>query len=217
MPDHSESKLALDDPDMQEWMMDQANPLMGQVTFLLVSALLVTRYSLGLFRYRMDSAYYTPGEALADWNPWKVANLIESYGMLTLGAAAFVTELLSLFGIAAQINYFVWVFGVGIGGVTVALASVLFRLIAYDKAYSLNDGTMMSVVHMDAVQSVLIFATSALALFWQRKNWMMAQWLNLDEETRAAMMAMEEGEDEDEMVDVALEGDDEAASGLFMM
>ena len=67
--------------------------------------------ALELFRYRSASDYYdtTAFDGTSDGtNYWKLYNLITMYGMMSIGGILTLTQLLSMFGVAAQINVILW-------------------------------------------------------------------------------------------------------------
>ena len=71
-------------------MYTKLNPLSGQITYTLVPLMMAVNAALDLFRYRPQADHFDAFEVFSDTNWWKFANLIESYGSLTLGSVAFI-------------------------------------------------------------------------------------------------------------------------------
>ena len=64
------------------------------------------------------------------------------YAGLIIGSIAFITQLMSIFGLFSGINLAVWHFGVGIGGMLIGNVASLLRWWAYDSAWAYaNDKT----------------------------------------------------------------------------
>ena len=92
------------DADMERRMME------AQVTFLLTALSLTVHAALAQFRYRAGSTYYAAGDALST-NWWQHLNT--AWNLFTIGfmGTATVTQLLSMLGIAAEVNVMVWMYG----------------------------------------------------------------------------------------------------------
>ena len=52
---------------------------------------------------------------------WERANLIYNYGSIAVWGLALITQLLSMGGILADINYLIWSLGVALGGLVITL------------------------------------------------------------------------------------------------
>ena len=64
------------------------------------------------------------------------------YAGLIIGSIAFITQLMSIFGLFSGINLAFWHFGVGIGGMLIGNVASLLRWWAYDSAWAYaNDST----------------------------------------------------------------------------
>ena len=62
---------------------------------------------------------------------WSLANMTKGYGMLAIFGVAFVTQVLSTFGIASSINTMVWNYGVTGVGTLLAIVYGVFIFMAY--------------------------------------------------------------------------------------
>lgn len=120
-------KMMNEDMDKRDEAQMQAN-----LTFLFTALGVSVGSALQLFRYRSDEDFYLIGEQLTSGNTWKWANLLQDYSMLALGGIAFITQLLSMFGIANEINLLVWMWGLGFVGMLVEAVAGLMMFYGYD-------------------------------------------------------------------------------------
>lgn len=159
--DHHEDK----DGDMSE-MEDMMSPLMGQLTYLVVSGLACSKAGLELFRYRSATDYYAVGDSPYSWNPWKIANLTEQYFGLVVWGVLFVFQIMSLFGVLANINLMLWYWSGMIGGF-VMMVTMIFRFIAYEGAYTEDSNstiTNMVTIKTDTAYAMVSDVAFGLAL-----------------------------------------------------
>ena len=125
---------------------DTMTPMMAQLTFLMIPMISAVTKGLDLFRWRSNENYYSNGDVTGT-NYWKFANLVGDYATLSLWSAAFVTQALSIFGIAVDAN--IWMFSSALplmfclAGFTHAVLMGLGWNAAYiiseDSASSVND------------------------------------------------------------------------------
>ena len=121
-----------------------------------------------------------------------------------------ITQILSMAGIAADVNIMAWMYLSMVGSVVSLLVSIV-RMYVYDTAYTASEGTAVTVSYtneagttsngtntvgadltMDGIEadimSETIMGTAAmLSLYKENKNWMMAQWEALPAEKQEAM------------------------------
>merc|ERR1712051_807058 len=75
-------------------------------------------------------------------NYWKLANLIHGYGGLAILGSAYIFQLLATFGIAKNLNYLIWYYGVGLVGVLYDNVYLVLMYLAYNAAHAkLTDNT----------------------------------------------------------------------------
>ena len=86
-----------------------------------------------LFSVRTASTYYDNG-AILSTNYWKFAMMTFNYGGLGLIGIAFLTQLMSLFGVLVPINIMWWTTGLGLLGTTYQLTLAVLLFLAYDGA-----------------------------------------------------------------------------------
>jgi len=155
-------------------------------------------------------------------NPlYKWASMMHTYVGAALGTTMFVTQLLSMLGIAASVNMMIW----GYGGMVMGLVGLLWGTMTFFQHWfswimlseeDMTDESLETVLggDPDALAAVVLIGqiewewvkmgaqTSAMALtMWAYgEAWMVAQWWALPEEERMeAWEAMEEEKHEDDM------------------
>ena len=190
------------DGDMKKHMME------AQVTFLLTALSLTVRSALQQFRYRSDTTtYYAAGDALSP-NYWQY--LVTLWNVFTIGfmGIATVTQLLSMLGIAAEINVMVWMYG-GLVNSVVGLISGLVAMYAYDAYWTVsedstsaqqsNAATALAGLEQDMLYGMAHETAAGVALYMHADAWMMAQFMALPEETQKKWLAEKEGDHEESM------------------
>ena len=70
-------------------------------------------------------------------NFWKLANMIHGYGGLAILGTAYLFQLLATFGIAKNLNYLIWYYLVGFGGMLFDNTYMVLLYLAYDAAHKL--------------------------------------------------------------------------------
>lgn len=85
--------------------------MMGNIAFLSIAVGQIFRSGAELFRYRSDADYYVLGDTafgsgVQNW--WKLYNSIGMYGRMSIGVILTITQLLSMFGLFADVNVMVW-------------------------------------------------------------------------------------------------------------
>lgn len=198
------------DGKKMEGMMMMADPMMGQVTYTMtaVSAAIVTAFEL--FRYNPSTAEvwtYWATAGLTGTDLAKLSRDIGGYAGLAFWSVASLTQILSIFGVAADINMMVWMYGGAIGGV-VGLVAHFIAMYAYDKLYvvSSTSATQAEVDAADALMHEMELAAIAmgsgevlmgLELYDQGMNWMAAQMMAMGEGKKEKVMDEMMGEDEE--------------------
>ena len=127
---------------LSEWLVEtnsvmfwsDLSPTMGQLSYTMVSIMALTKVCLQLFRYESRSGYFNSGD-ITGQNYWKVANYVDGFGQIGIWSLAATTQLLSLFGIAPDVNMMVWQYGVGVGTDLVFLTYAVLEFIAYENAF----------------------------------------------------------------------------------
>ena len=177
-------------------MLSTVSPMQGQMTFTVVALLQAGVIALKLFKYRPISTTYTTGAAIFSINYWQIANMIDGYGGLFFWGVASITQLLSVFGVMADVNLLVWGQIGPLMGI-VSLISYGLRLFAYDTAYDLvvadstntNATTVRDSLETELVEVAAMQAATGLALLQEKDNWLEGQWQALSEETRESIKA----------------------------
>ena len=131
--------------------------LKAQLMFLGAALGLAAGPALELFRYRSATDYYANGDTVfgSTSNYWEMSHLVANYFYLGMGGLAFFTQLLTLFGIGAEVNLFVWTVGVTmLGGVAAAVSGGLAAY-GYDLAYQMTVDSSASAANITAASSVM--------------------------------------------------------------
>ena len=198
-------------------MMMAVDPMMGQITYTMIAVSAATVTAFELIRYNPTSAsiwgeWATAG--LTGTNLTKLSRDIGGYAGLAFWSVASITQILSIFGIAADINMMVWMYGGMVGGL-VGLVAHFIAMYAYDQLWVVSEDaastagqiaaaeTLMHEMELCAIRMGAGEVLMGLELYDQGMNWMAAQ-----------MMAMEEGKKEMVMEEVMGE-DGEMPEDLF--
>merc|ERR1739844_36825 len=149
----------------------------GNIGFLMVAISHVAHPALDMFRYTSAETYWdvtdaTFGAGATNW--WKLYNQIGQYGMLSVGAILTITQLLSMFGVAAEINVMLW------GYATMLVGPLLGAVVSGLAMWGEIEGDML----WQAVGELSMGA----ALMESYEGWMQAQFMALPEETQKAWM-----------------------------
>lgn len=138
----------------------------------------------------------------------KMGYTIHVWATLVIFGAAFITQLLSIFGIAVGINLMVWHYGVFMAGGLVAMVSNFMWLFAYNKGYSVaadetSDGTASTDAgyawaYKKAAEKQLVWASVkesslVLEIISHYAEWMHGQIMALPEEERMEILEEAEG------------------------
>lgn len=111
--------------------------LQANITYLVTAMFVAVDAALQTFRYRSDSTYYDAGDAVSP-NYWKLLNQAWGYWAIAFMGIASITQLLSMLGIAAEINVMVWMYG-GMIDMVISLVSTLVGFYAYDAYWTVKE------------------------------------------------------------------------------
>ena len=140
-------------------------------------------------------------------------DMASNYWTMTAHIILFITQLLSILGIAGEINMMAWMY-VNLANMVVGLLMGLAYLYSYNVYWDLVEDTSNSnAIRTDAALAMsymelrkkveMVFGTFFMfALYRNHQNWMMAQWMGLPEETQEAWKESKEMDgdmDEDDM------------------
>ena len=108
--------------------------------------------SLVQFRYRSSDTYYDAGAGGTVWGPglgndscnyWEYLNMLWNYFTIGWMGIATITQLLSMLGIATEINLMVWMYG-SIVNMVVSFISGLVAMYAYDAYWQVAEDSTSS-------------------------------------------------------------------------
>ena len=191
-----------DDGEMAEGddMKMSSEAMWGNIGFLMVAISHVAYPALDLFRYQSADDYWTVSDqtfGLGFSNWWKIYNLIGQYGMLSVGAILTITQLLSMFGIAAEINVMLWGYATMFVGPILGAVVSGIAMWGYDQAYQLCEAdssayadacNVMPVIEGDMLWQAVGELSMGAALYESYEGWMEAQFMVLPEETQKEWM-----------------------------
>ena len=91
---------------------------------------------LNFYRYHSESTYYDIGDTvLTSGNTWKWADLILTFGGMSIGEILAVTQILSMFGISTDINVYLWMLSTTLFIPLLSATYYGLMLWSYDRAY----------------------------------------------------------------------------------
>ena len=112
--DGGDSHGEIDDwEDMKEMM--GHNPMIGNITYLHIALGTAVHAALELFVWH-DEDYYDDGDVLST-NTWKYVGMAHHYSQLGIFSILAITQLLSMFGIAGEINLMAWMYAEMLEGI----------------------------------------------------------------------------------------------------
>jgi hypothetical protein len=139
-----------------DWSDDEGEEAMeANVTFLMVAFSGMVQIALKTFRYRSNENYYDDGATTSSTNYWEYSNMISGYYFLAAFSIAFTTQLLSMFGIANEINLYVWMGLLGGLGGLVEMVAGLLSWYAYDEAYVMGEDADSTSAELVAAYAVM--------------------------------------------------------------
>ena len=129
------------------------------------------------------------------------------FTMVFMGIAS-ITQLLSMLGIAAEINLMVWMYG-GMVDMVVSLIWGLVAMYAVDAYWSDSEettsstaatsATALGMLEDDMTNMVALETGAAVGLYIHHKGWMMGQWNALSDEAKEMIWEDAEEKEDDEM------------------
>jgi len=113
----------------------EGDPMMGNLTYLMVPLMGAISGALELFRYH-DETHYDNGDVLGT-NIWKYAGEASHYTHFGIAIVLTITQLLSMFGIAGEINIMAWMY-LEMFEMVFNLIVRLVNMYVKEKAYSIS-------------------------------------------------------------------------------
>lgn len=138
------SNITMSNNDDRHLHQEGMNPWQGQITFTMIAAQALTWTAFNLFKYRKDEWATQFDAGVASWmedqaTNYKWGSLIHGYFWLVFWGVAFLTQLMSDFGVGAELNTKVWMIGLGVGGMLVNLVANVLWYIDMNKFFNLKD------------------------------------------------------------------------------
>ena len=174
--------------------MDSSTLMQAQVAYLLTAFTSALNAALQQFHYRNTTTFYAAGDSLSI-NYWEYIVMTWNYFTIAWMGVATITQLLSMFGIGAEINVMVWLYG-GILNMYISFVTGLFAMYAYELYWQLAEASTGSYGAMDATIAFSSLELDMLArtaketaagftLYMNHEAWMTAQWKAIPEETKS--------------------------------
>ena len=198
-----------DDMDMDK----SGDYMMANVHFLMVPLMVLVQKAAWEFRYSsIVDMNFTVGSEATDTNYFSMLCMASSYWTMGTHAILFITQLLSMVAGMAEINMMAWMYVnlanmvvMGIMGLAYVYVFNMYWTVAEDSASSaaeiLDATTAMGWMKRAKTVEMAFGGHYMLVLYMHHKDWMMAQWMSLDEETKAAWMEKHEMDKEDHDMD----------------
>ena len=119
---------------MEEGM--EGRMMEANITFLMVVLGSLVHISLRMDRYRSAENYYIYGELTTNkmTNYWSLLNMVGGYWVLVLTGILTITQILSMVGVAAEINVMAWMY-LGLADMVIGLILSFVGMYAYDMYY----------------------------------------------------------------------------------
>ena len=197
------------DDDMDKDMSGEY--MMANVAFLMVPLMIVVQKAAWTFRYSAIVTNADVGETASDTNYFSMLSMASNYWTMGTHLVLVVTQLLSMFAGMAEINMMAWMYVnlanmvvMGIMGLSYVYVYNMYWDIAEDStdAAEVADAAVaMGWMKQGKTVDMAFGGHYMLALYKHHKHWMMAQWMSLDEETKAAWMEKHEMDKEDHDMD----------------
>ena len=176
--------------------------LLAQLAYLSIALVEVATAYLQTFKYRKQDwnstttsdSFYKPYDThVGGTNFWSLANLLNGYSKLALYGIAFLTQALTLLGIAPAINSQVWYYGIVIGVSSINALYVVLTGLAADKvADKCRQGNVTSACGIDLSEDFMLFfglsGFSAATMYANFPAWLQGQ---TEAEAKAAVATEE--------------------------
>ena len=200
-PDMMESEQCMD-MDMEHDDGEHKGDMMTQVEWLMGSMMSATMYTLFIARYRYDAMeYYTYGDQYLgtdSMNFWKIANSIRFPASAAIFWVLTITQILSMVGVAPEINLMAHRYGLEAWMVISMLAHAV-NAYGYELAYSwyAEDTTtnamgsaMMQVIGNEEMNMVAKETSMAMMMVFMMEKWFKGQVMMLPEEDQEKYLEM---------------------------
>lgn len=198
LPENMEMDECMDMMDHDEDGMSK--DMMPQLEFAMGALMSCISYSALFLRYRGDAMdFYTYGDQYLgtdSMNWWKMANSASLPSGAAIMGILFLTQVLSMAGIAGEINLMAWMYGLKLWMVTSMVGHVL-RFIGYEMAYSwyAEDTTnnamgaaTMSLIGAETYKMVAKETATFMGLYFASEKWFKGQVMMLPEEQQEKWM-----------------------------
>ena len=176
------------------------DPLTGNVTYLMVAAFSIAINAMNLLRYKTKDAELALGDISGKTNWYKTTIYVGLITELTVWSVTFITQLLSMFGIANDINYSVYTLGQQLLKLldlplnilvnqSKSAAKDLKKNNAAGSALYMQGIGLIQAIEMNKFDVAIGKKFTAMLLKFQKDNWKWGQYTTRDEEGQAYKLA----------------------------
>ena len=197
----------------------------ANLAFLMVPLMIVVQKVAWTYRYSSVVTDADVGETASDTNYFSMLSMASNYWTMTTHLILVITQLLSMVAGMAEINMMAWMY-VNLANMVVMMLMGLSYIYVYNMYWTIAEDSASSNAEIADAELAMGWMKRMktaemafkghymLALYKHHKNWMMAQWMSLDEETKAAWMEKHEMGKEDHDMDDMDEDDMYALFGF---
>ena len=197
----------------------------ANLAFLMVPLMIVVQKVAWTYRYSSVVTDADVGETASDTNYFSMLSMASNYWTMTTHLILVITQLLSMVAGMAEINMMAWMY-VNLANMVVMMLMGLSYIYVYNMYWTIAEDSASSNAEITDAELAMGWMKRMktaemafkghymLALYKHHKHWMMAQWMSLDEETKAAWMENYEMDKEDHDMDDMDEDDMYALFGF---
>ena len=199
---HDGDESDYDDDDMM------GGAMKANMTFLLTAISGAVVPAAWVFRYRTAEATAAIGTVASTTNYWELLDNFANYPMIALHVVLSITQLLSMLGIAVEVNMMAWHV---VGMLDMVLSTLYFFgfIGAHQMYHEIEESTTATAAEIADAEAAIellesrsyaqtIWGThSMLALYMHHKQWMKAQWEALPEEKKGEYKEDHDDHDDD--------------------
>mmetsp|Transcript_42192 Transcript_42192/g.55587 ORF Transcript_42192/g.55587 Transcript_42192/m.55587 type:complete len:334 (-) Transcript_42192:325-1326(-) len=176
------------------------DPTGAQIAYFVTALSTSLDIAIAMFKHHEDGEFKAGEIKKGDTNFWELGHVLGHYASLIIMGGAACTQLLTIFGIAPEINYLVWTMGVGTVLYIIENISTILTVLAYDKAHTYlakttststeltNAATVSKGALKDFIKHQAKHAVIELALWGNKDDWYLSQFLATTPEGRSKML-----------------------------
>ena len=185
------------------------NPMMANVKFLMSSFFPFIGAALNAFRYKTVDDYYTDYSTYMSTDYYKLADQLRDYSRLAIFGTLFITQALSMGGIAVEVNMMAWHY-LGMVWTLTSIIEMILMFLAYEAfwgKYTEDSSTYASGITYWGTAGAMMKAWLAvdtslyMGLMFAWNGWAKAQFMMLPEERQAELKEEKNIDDDGDYAD----------------